>query len=219
MTLLLSSLATVNRAVPAKAPPEKPSSQDALEKRRLDLEEKKVALDADKLAHEKAQDDRNFELEKQKLRWTSLSITLSISVPLFLGVIAYGLQVHFQKKGDQLQFKLKAADIVMAARDTNQVKAKAELLNKLFPKNLKFDLQQLDPSKSLFSDTITMRERLLSLLAENPESRKEIIRAWEIMFPWDAKPDEDGSPRWFVALREDSLVNANRTAQNVDPKT
>ncbi len=49
------------------------------------------------------------------------------------------------------------------------------------------------------------REELLRMLAEYPETRADIIRAWEILFPWSREQD------WFVALRADATLNRNGT--------
>lgn len=208
--------------VQAKVPADKSAASDALEQRRLDIEERKVALENDKLTHEKEKDAQNLELETQKARWTAYSISL----PLFLGVLAYGLQIGLQRRTEKSQFKLKAAEIAMSARDSNQVQAKGAILKALFRKELKSFNPKTDftPSQYPYSQSIESREALIALLAENPTSRKEIILAWAAVFPWDWDPkwnegDEQTkqeyrkSYKWFVKLKEDLNVNSNSPAQ------
>jgi hypothetical protein len=234
--VFFTGLVGVNIAAPAKPPAEKPSPQDALEKRRMDLEERRLALEREKLTHEQEKSVRDFALEREKLRWTSVSISLSIIVPLILGVGAYGVQIWLhganeklqlksKEDNERLQFKLKAAEIAMNSRDSNQVEAKARMLKALFGTELSgFDPSHFNPKEYAFSQSVESRERLLVLLAENPASREQIIRAWGIMFPWDGDHDwstkkdpEKKSYRWLEKLQKDPLVNTN-TPEKVEPE-
>jgi hypothetical protein len=142
------------------------------------------------------------------------------TVPLALGLLAYIIQIFIQRRNEKLQFKLKAAEIAMAARDSSQVAQKAEILKALFPKELKgFEPGEFDPKRFPFSESVERRERLIALLAEYPSSRKEIIRAWALVFPWDARaswgrltPDERNAYRWFEELQKDDTLNRNRSS-------
>jgi hypothetical protein len=197
----------------AKASEQPPPLSQDLEQKKFDLEERRLTLDKEKLEQDKQKDAKNFKVEITKARWN----TLSIAVPLFLGVVAYLLQIIIQRRNESLQFQLKAAEIAMTARDSNQVAAKGAILKALFPKKLKeFAIAAFNPKEFPFSASMEMRERLIALLAENPGSRGEIIRAWGLMFPWDRqewdnlKPEEKGKYKWFDKLEQDISLTQNR---------
>lgn len=227
--LLLTSAICISSIGLAKAPPQSQATpSDALEERRLQIEERKAALEEKKLSRDSANDQQNFKLEERKLSWTAASI----ATPLILGVFAYfaqgllqrrdqRLQLKLKTDNEALQFKLKAAEIAMNARDSNQVKAKAGILKALFKDELKgFEPEDFKPKGYAFSQSVESREKLLTLLAEHPASRKEIIQAWGILFPWDGDPtwktknqDAKDKHRWLDNLKNDSLVNKNRIDQ------
>jgi hypothetical protein len=121
------------------------------------------------------------------------------------------------ERNESLQFKLKAAEIAMAARDSSQVAQKADILKALFPEELaEFEPKRFDPKQFPFSESVERRERFVALLAQYPSSRKEIIRAWALLFPWDAAswgrltPEEKSNYRWFEELQKDDTLTRNR---------
>jgi hypothetical protein len=62
---------------------------------------------------------------------------------------------------ESLQFKLKIAEIAMAARDANQFAAKAKMLKALFPKELEgFEPEKFDPKQFSFSQSVEKREEI-----------------------------------------------------------
>ena len=107
----------------------------------------------------------------------------------------------------------------MNARDTNQAKRKAEMLVMLFPGRLgalEAALQQ-EPFP-FFGRSLETREELLSILAQHPESRSDISRAWEILFPWDSTDSgwanksgaEKSTYKWLDELKNDKILNQNK---------
>jgi flagellar biosynthesis/type III secretory pathway M-ring protein FliF/YscJ len=192
------------------------ASEEA-ELKKLSLDERRFQLDTKRFEFEKAKYERDRGLEWGKA-WAAIG---SVLVTLGVGLSAYLFQIRTRKRDEALQFQLKAAEIVMDARDTNQARRKAEFLTQLFR-------DRLDPlDKALkaehfpfFGRSQETKEDLLKVLAQHPESRSDIIRAWEILFPWDStdsrwatKSDaEKNAYRWFDELKKDETLNQNRPA-------
>jgi hypothetical protein len=212
----------VSAAAATEQPP--PIAQN-LEQKRLDIEERRLALEKTKLEQEKEKETRNFKLESRNARVTALAV----AGPLALGVITYMFQIYTQRRNESqqfklqqrneaLQFKLKAAEIAMAARDSSHVAQKAAILKALFGEDLKgFDPGEFDPKKFPLRGSVDRRESLIELLAQHPNSRQEIIRAWALLYPGDARgdwgklPDEQKSAyRWFEELQRDDTLNRNK---------
>jgi hypothetical protein len=212
------------------------NSQPNIEERKLTIEQAKLdwekqldqarfdwtrKLDQAKFDSDKEKDSRNFNLEFLKAALTAMSI----GIPLLLGLVAYRGQIKTQMLNESLQFKLKAAEIAMNARDANQVQAKAAILKALFENELKtFDPSTFEPKDYPFSRSVEARESLVTLLASNPASRKEIIEAWGIVFPWDGNaqwndlpPEQRKKYRWFDQLRKSGDVNQNRVVPSGNP--
>jgi hypothetical protein len=139
--------------------------------------------------------------------------------------LQYWAQKKAQQANETLQFKLKAAEIALAARDSNQVKAKACILKELFGDELgqEFKPETFDPKTFHFSGGMDRREKLIALLAQYPSSRQEIIRAWGIVFPSDAVTGwndlkegdrERHRKEWFERLRNDDTLNRNIASES-----
>jgi hypothetical protein len=196
LILLLSSLAVL---VPCAA--------------QVSLEERKLLLDQQRLDFEQSKSALDRAEEKHK----DLLSAISIGIPILLAVGAYVYQSVTKRGDEKLAFQLKAAELIMASRDTGQVRGKALLLAALFPNRLDAVHKALTEEKALpyFGRTNETREFLLEMLAKYPASREEIIRGWAILFPWDGVPDwntdEDRrkSYKWFEALKADTLLNKN----------
>ena len=137
----------------------------------------------------------------------------SIAVPLIVAVVAYIAQLILRRRDELLHFQLKTAEIVMDSRDTDMATRKAEFLLTLFPERASRTLKDLKDilrrgSLPYFGPSMERREELLRLLAQYPESRRDIIRAWEILFPWSVT----GSNPWFESLKKDVILNRNKPA-------
>ena len=100
-----------------------------------------------------------------------IATVLSLAVPLMGILAAYMFQAWSQRKQEALQFQLKAAEIVMEARDTNQATRKAALLTTLFPGRPLRTLETALKGQKYpyFGRSLEAREELLKLLAQYPE--------------------------------------------------
>jgi hypothetical protein len=225
-------MVALGAATSSAAADDKVKQQSAAEQNRLSLDRDRLAFDKDlgdrRLASDKDLGERrlrldsekylrDYDLEKQKALWA----TVSVSIPLLLAVLAYLFQVYARKRDEALQFELKAAEIVMNARDANEARKKAQAMTQMFPHRLPALETALVKSEKepfpYFGPAVEVREELLKVLAEHPESRREIIRAWQIMFPWhsadtnwDTKTNEQKNAyKWFDELKRDETVNRN----------
>ncbi len=170
-----------------------------LDARKLAVEEKKLAIEESKLALERRK--QGFDILIGSLG------ALGIAVPLLAAAWTLRDQRINRKEEAKVQFQLKAAEIAMAARDSTQVQNKARLLKTLFPDWLPDGFaENFNPKSYQLGTSMERREGLVKLLAEHPESREEIIRAWDLLFPFD-----NDNP-WFRSLKEDRTVNRNRAA-------
>jgi hypothetical protein len=125
-----------------------------------------------------------------------------------------------REKNEKLQFQLKAAEIAMAARDSTEVKSKAQILATLFPERLPQDFAaHLDPSKIRFGPGREMRLELLKLLVMYPEKREDLLKIWSVMWPGDVDPNFRPAPGqtylWLPILMKDPVVGQNKTESKV----
>jgi hypothetical protein len=192
------------------------SSAGLDQQKQLEIEQRKLSLDRERFTFEQNKYERDHSLETLK----TFATVLSLAIPLMAAVVAYILQVRTRRQDEALAFQLKAAEIIMASRDTGQAKGKAELLTRLFPGRLVGVEQALkEPGQyPYFGRSNETREEMLKLLAKYPESRADIIRAWAILFPWDsgkAEWDKKSGPerstyKWLDKLRDDGELNQNK---------
>ena len=166
-----------------------------LDERRIVVEEQRLALDRERFEFEKSKYDRSLE---DWIGWASIFATILVAL------FAYIFQVWNRRRDESLQFQLKAAEIAMDARDATQAKRKAEFLCRLFRKRLQSLEETVNEDKVFpyFGHNLEYREQILKLLIENPESRREIIRAWGILFPWHSSDRRDESDKWFDQLKK-----------------
>ena len=183
-----------------------------LEQDRLALENKRLVLEQQSLAQRTAAADNRLAFDQQKAgreqeleHYKLLATALSVTVPALVAALAYVFQVWARRRDEQLQFQLKVAEIVMDVRDSDVARRKAQFLSQLFPKRLESLSTGLTQDNKLtyFGPSMERREELLRLLAQYPERKADIIRAWEVLFPWSTDQD------WFKALKADSTLNRN----------
>jgi hypothetical protein len=183
-----------------------------------DLEAQKLALDRDRFEFEKTKYQRDHDLEVWKA-W-------GLFLPVCGAGLAYYLQAKQKRKDEKLAFELKAAEIIMTSRDSAQGWNKGKFLLRLFPERLSninevYDrVQRSEDAKDgkekqpYFGPSDENRHKLLELLAQYPESRRDIIAAWGHLFPWDSDPNwptsDKSKYRWYDKIKADQSVNVNR---------
>lgn len=190
-------------------------SPEEIAERRLLLQENRLKLDNERLEHEKS---IQAEAAKKESAWT---LDRTLLAAFVTAIAAYFTQLMIRRRDEKLQFQLKAAEIAMAGRDASQAVRRAKFLRALFSSRLAAldDVLEKDVQDwPYFGRSIEDRHEMLQLLAQYPGSRAEIIRAWEIMFPWSSstspwsdfsKEDKDAY-RWFDELSADPMLNRNQ---------
>jgi hypothetical protein len=191
------------------------------DRERLDFDkniaERRLTFDKDIAERRFTFDKKKYDTDRRMENWKFFGTLGGLLIPLLIAAFTYRAQIKARHRDEALQFELKAAEIVMSARDVNEAANKAELLTLLFPERLPRLQDVLNkPNVPYFGRSNERREELLKLLAANPANRRDIIRAWEILFPWDS-PDVPWQHikkdyKWFGALKHDSIVGQNAAA-------
>lgn len=176
---------------------------------RLSLEMQKLDIERDKLAEERrrtklseAVEDRLKRTEQDRwMLWAAaIGTPLTIFASLVAAIASYRFQARAAMKQLDAQFKLKAAEIVMAARSGRQIYNKSLALADLLPTELAHFGKSFDPDKFKLGQSVERRHRLIELLAAHPDSRRDIIRTWAVLFPHDAND-------WLKPLMTDEGLN------------
>ena len=209
VVLAVSMLATPLQSLaqaPTLAPPAVAGSG-------VDIESRKLALEAQKLEDEKQRTRIQRDAEDRLARnepaqWMKVvgifGTPLSILVSIIVAVIGYRAQAKAmlaqqaaqtetlkaqqiaQTESLNAQLRLKAAEIAMDARSSSQIENKAKALAALFPKDLQGFGNEFDKNKFKLGQSVERRQALLELLASHPTERRQTLETWAVIFPWDA---------------------------------
>lgn len=90
---------------------------------------------------------KRIEVEKFKA-WGTV---ISISIPLIVAAITVGYGVWSHNNRAQIDFEIKAAEIVMSAKSPQSAANKAEVLSELFPDRLPMNFEEA--LRELYSDS------------------------------------------------------------------
>lgn len=144
--------------------------------------------------------DRYNEQRKAKIEiWKGVISGVALLVPLLIGVYSIRAQ-------SRMNFELKAAEIVMNARNVFGVRTRADVLRDLFPDKLPPDFaDSFDPEKHTSrGPSPESKLELLKLIVAHPEREKDIVQLWRRMyisdgldqlFPGDFAGSSDGGSR------------------------
>ena len=95
---------------------------------------------------------KRIEVEKFKA-WGTV---ISISIPLIVAAITVGYGVWSHNNRAQIDFEIKAAEIVMSAKSPQSAANKAEVLSELFPDRLPMNFEEA--LRELYSDSSVSSE-------------------------------------------------------------
>lgn len=149
--------------------------------------QERLTLDRERFAFEKANESRKARDEIIK----SVITGLSILIPLLLGIYTVRSQIKgaFELKRYEADndFVLKAADVVMNAKNPFGARKKAEVMKDLFGNRLPMDFaSSFDPKKHAhIGPSYESKLELLKLILANPSKEGEIVRLWRRAFPGD----------------------------------
>lgn len=154
-----------------------------------------------KFAFEKYLEDQKLQIERKKLdfeqsriRWTALAtVAPFIGVLLTIGVSMWSVnrqvkqQALQQKEAADLQFELKAAEILFAGKTPLAVQNRGKALKALFGKRLPNNFaDSYDPTEIVarVHDPET-KKFFLELLLNHSDKQVQIIQLWKDLFPGD----------------------------------
>jgi hypothetical protein len=136
-----------------------------------------TVADRDRFEFEKYNEQRKAQIEI----WKGIISGLALLVPLLIGVYSIRAQ-------SRMNFELKAAEIVMNARNVFGVRTRADVLRDLFPDKLPKEFSDsFDPKKYAQRGPSTESKlELLKLIVANPEREKDVVQLWRRMYAGDA---------------------------------
>jgi hypothetical protein len=147
-------------------------------------------LDVERSASEQknAEADRTLErekleLERNKVKWTALSILGSVAVA---GITILG-SASLQNSSANAQLRLKAAELVLQSDDPEVNKNKAERFKQLFPSIMAPHWAENFDWESYATENDDMKTEFAKLLAEHQDAkqRKKIIETYRALFKKD----------------------------------
>ena len=99
------------------------------------------------------------------------------------------LQREAQLETARLQFDIKVAEIVFAAKSADAAHNRVAILEKLFPNRISKQLSALfDPKEHGGGHEPTEEKKyFLELLFKYPDKQAQIIELWKQIFPYDAE--------------------------------
>lgn len=160
----------------------------------VDIESQKLEIERAKLVEEQKR-TKLLEAAEERLkrteqdRWMliagAIGTPLTIAASILIATFGYLAQSRAARHQLDAQFKLKAAEIAMAARSADQVYNKAKALADLLPAELGALGSSFEPTKFKLGQSVERRQALIELLAAHPDVRKDTIRTWAILFPYD----------------------------------
>jgi len=162
--------------ISAETPP------SGLQERALQLEQKKFELDLERYVMEGKNHDQDQKRFDEALYLSGALGTVA--------VIVFLLWFWQAERHQELQLKLKAAEIVLEPHSGTHSKAKAGALASLFPKQFG-RFAPVFASRDFRFTAQPDRMELLKLIAANPHNQKEIIHAYSLLFPSES-PEEGG---------------------------
>ena len=168
------------------------AQSESVELQKLEIERAKLAEEQKRTRLLDAAEERLKRTENK--HWMliagAIGTPLTILASILIAGFSYMVQAKHKAAETDAQFKLKAAEIVMASRSADQIQAKAMALAALLPNELGTLGESFDPGQFHFGHTVERRQTLIALLAANPDVRKDTIRTWTILFPYDEWLDE-----------------------------
>ena len=151
----------------------------------MDQQTPNVAADSSK---------NEIELEKLKIEREKLSVerfktwftggSIVVSFLAALATIIIGIQSESQRA--ELEFNLKAAEIVTRFQNPDEMQGRAKILARLFPDRLPANFgNAFDPAQFRAGTDPSVKIDLLKLIIDKSDQKEEIIRTWKQLFPAD----------------------------------
>ena len=143
---------------------------------RLKIELDKIELEKERLI---------FEREKFKQDRANIKIALfSAFIPLLIAALSLGYNFWQEKQRADLEFQLKAAEIIMNTTSPTGSYNRAKALIDLFPDRLPATLlESFSPAKYTATVDVDAKNKVIALIIENEDKKDEIIYMYKKIFP------------------------------------
>ena len=149
----------------------------ASSKKNQDIEGRKLDFEIQRLSQEKDKARRTTRVQIARI--------LSIFVPLVIAGITFYQNVQSQKEQAELNFELKAAEIVLNESNPMATFNKAKALAALFPRRFSAEFaSSFNPDNYGGPDSDNIIT-LLKMIAEHPDQKKAILKNWKSVLPGD----------------------------------
>jgi hypothetical protein len=134
----------------------------------------------------------------------------SVVVPLLFGFTALFLQSRTAYKLKEMEsdvaFKLQAAEIIMASTSTKAAEERADALHRLFPKQITNEFVEIFKQSTFRLPGMAYQGKkmeLFKMLAGNLENRREVFRAYAMLYSDEDHVLTDLVDKWSKLYPED----------------
>jgi hypothetical protein len=170
-------------------------TQDELNQATYDLDVKKFEIENQREEANRSLEQEKLALERNRVKWTALSILGSVAVA---GISIVGTAA-LQNSSANAQLRLKAAELVLQSDDPEVNRNKAERFKQLFPSIMDPHWAENFHWERYADENDDMKRELAELLAEHqdPKEGKRIIETYKALF------NEDPTVQSFLARLPD----------------
>jgi hypothetical protein len=135
---------------------------------------------------------RQFETWKTKLSAGSVVVAaVALAIPIVIALLEARNERILADQQARLTAQMKVADLALLnARNASEVKERAHAFASLFSSSQllpKGFAEGFDPKKFKLDRgrSVDTRERMVTLLAQYPNQREQILKDWYVLFEWD----------------------------------
>jgi hypothetical protein len=171
---------------------EKQESATTLDVQRFAFDKEREAkfqeLEAKKLAIMQEIEQKKSDLERNKAKWTTISVFVT-ALSILGSVTIAGLTIvksqALQNQAADTQFSLKAADLVLQSDDPEVNASKAARFQELFPGRVPHDWAKDFNWKTHAVENDDMKREVAKVLADHPKQAAQIIATYRALFADD----------------------------------
>jgi hypothetical protein len=140
-----------------------------------------LRLEREKLDFQKKLEKQKLEIEQQKL-WAA---SLSVGVPLLIGVLTLLVQGWLRRKDSRDAFELKAVEIIFSADNPVGTKNRAGALKGMFPERFNENFGNGFAPSQFAGPRYQAKLEVFKAACEKAETPEEVYKIWASIFPGD----------------------------------
>ena len=171
----------------------------------LAVKQGELQLKKDELEFRKQEAAAQRALEGSKTNWTAISVivgAVAVMIPVWIAANNARAQRKISAEQARLTFQMKVAELALSnSENATQAREKARALASLFaatPFLPHHFAERFDPKlfRLDYGNSNKRREQVITLVAQHPKQRDQILEDWFVLFWWD---------QWWV----EPLLNAD----------